>query len=164
MTLGDAKWSPLQIMHGSLGLKSLVCGCSPDAAWLLPCLTDFFFFSFPFFFFSITWLLASLFSPSEEEEGEGEKIEEGDKGSTSVSTSHWFNCWGVMAFWTTEVENSHTGGPIVIPGRDNVAIYGAPIFSKEENGLGFPSRVIPWLVDSINSTKDQRRNRDVIPN
>ena len=59
------KWFPPQITQGNLG--DLVCGFSPDDSWLPPCLTDFFFFfSFPFFFFSTTWLLVSLFLPSEE--------------------------------------------------------------------------------------------------
>jgi len=43
----------------------------------------------------------------------------------------------------TEVKKSHTSRPIVIPGRDNVAIYGAPISPQEEKGLGFPPRGIP---------------------
>lgn len=70
-------------MHGCLGLESSVCGFSPDAAWLSPCLTN---------FFSITWLLASLFSPREEEKGEGETNEEEGEGSTSVSTGCLFDC------------------------------------------------------------------------
>ena len=57
----------------------------------------------------------------------------------------------------TEVEKSHTGKPIVSPGSDNVAIWGAPKSPQEEKGLGFPPRGIPWLVDSIFSTQDQRR-------
>ena len=45
----------------------------------------------------------------------------------------------------TEVENSQTGRPIVIPGRDNVAIYGAPISPQEEKGLGFPpGEILDW--------------------
>jgi len=43
----------------------------------------------------------------------------------------------------TKVDKSHNGRPIVIPGRDNVAIYGAPISPQEEKGLGFPPRGIP---------------------
>ena len=46
-------------------------------------------------------------------------------------------------FSMTEVENSHTGRPIVVLGRDNVAIYGAPMFPKRGKGLGFPSKGIP---------------------
>ena len=48
-----------------------------------------------------------------------------------------------------EVEKSHMGKPIVNPGSDNVAIWGAPTSPQEEKGLGFPPRGNPWLVDSI---------------
>jgi len=51
---------------------------------------------------------------------------------------------------TTEVENIHTGKPMVNPGKDNVAIYGAPAFPKEGNELGLPSGGKPWPVDSGN--------------
>lgn len=44
--------------------------------------------------------------------------------------------------------NNQTGKPMVKPGRDNVAIYGAPMFPKRGKGLGFPSKGIPWSVDS----------------
>jgi len=44
---------------------------------------------------------------------------------------------------------SHTGKPIFNPGSDNVAIWGAPKYSQEEKGLGFPPRGTPWLVESI---------------
>jgi len=54
-----------------------------------------------------------------------------------------------VVFWTTEVKKSHTGKPIVNPGSDNVAIWGAPTSPQEEKGLGFPPRGTPWLVDSI---------------
>jgi len=43
----------------------------------------------------------------------------------------------------TKVEKSHTNRPIMILGRDNVAIYGEPISPQEEKGLGFPPRGIP---------------------
>ena len=56
-------------------------------------------------------------------------------------------------FITTEVEKSQTGKPIVNPGSDNVAMWGAPISPQEEKGLGFPPRGIPWLVDSISQPK-----------
>ena len=82
----------------------------------------------------------------------GETNEEEGEGSTLVSNRCWFDCRGITVFWTTEVEKIHTGRPIVIPGRDNVATYGEPIFPQEENGLWFPSRGIPLLVDSIIST------------
>ena len=47
-----------------------------------------------------------------------------------------------------EVENNHTGKLMVNLGKDKVAIYGAPTFPKEGNGLGFPSGGTPWPVDS----------------
>jgi len=38
---------------------------------------------------------------------------------------------------------------MVNPGKDKVAIYGAPpTFPKEGNGLGFPFGGTPWPVDS----------------
>ena len=55
---------------------------------------------------------------------------------------------GVMTLGTTEVENNHTGKPMVNPGKDKVSIYRAPEFPKEGNGLGFPSGGIPWPTDS----------------
>ena len=53
-------------------------------------------------------------------------------------------------FETTRVENNKTDGPMVNPGRDNVAIYGAPTSLNEGKGPGFPSDGIPWLVNSGN--------------
>ena len=55
-----------------------------------------------------------------------------------------------MTLGITKVENNQTGKPMVNPGKDSVAIYGAPTFPKEGNGLGFPSRERPWLVGSGN--------------
>jgi len=43
----------------------------------------------------------------------------------------------------TEVEKSHTDRPIVSPGRDNVAMCGAPTSPQEEKGLGFPPKGNP---------------------
>ena len=55
-----------------------------------------------------------------------------------------------MTLGTTEVENNQMGKPMVNPGKDSVAIYGALAFPKGGNGLGFPSGDRPWLVDSGN--------------
>ena len=74
--------------HGDLGLDGAVCGFSLDDAWLpLFAIGSFFFFSFPCFFFSVTWLLVLLYLPSEEEEGEGETNEVEGWGETLVSSS-----------------------------------------------------------------------------
>ena len=146
--------------HGDLGLVGAMCGFSLDDAWLPPfSFGSFFFFYFFFFsfFFSGTWLLA-LPAPSSEEEGGEEELEEVEGWWATLDSSNcWFHCSGIVVFWTTEVEKSHTGKPIVSPGSDNVAIWGAPTSPQEEKGLGFPPRGIPWLVDSIFSTQDQRR-------
>lgn len=40
------------------------------------------------------------------------------------------------------------GKPTVKPGKDNVAIYGAPAFPEGGNGPGFPPGGRPWPVDS----------------
>ena len=72
--------------HGDLGLDGGVCGFSPDDAGLPPFAIGFFFFSFPFFFFLVTWFLVLLVSPSEEEEGEGERNDVEGGGATSVSS------------------------------------------------------------------------------
>jgi len=40
---------------------------------------------------------------------------------------------------TKEGENNQTGNPTVNPGRDNVAIYGAPTFPMGGKRQGFPS-------------------------
>ena len=72
------KWSPLQMTHGDLGLVSAMCGFSLDDTRLPPfAFGSFFFFSFFFFsfFFSGTWFLA-LPTPSSEEEGGEEELEE----------------------------------------------------------------------------------------
>lgn len=61
-----------------------MCVFSLDGSWFPPCLNDF-FFSFPFFFFSATWLLVSLFSPRKDEEGEGETNKVEGEGLTLVS-------------------------------------------------------------------------------
>ena len=55
--------------HGYLVLDGVVCGFLPDDAWLPPFSIGF------FFFFSVTWFLVLLASPSKEEEVEGETIE-----------------------------------------------------------------------------------------
>jgi len=102
--------------HGDLGLDGVVFGYSLDDAWLPPFPTSF-FFSFPFFFFSVTWFLVLLVSPSEEG-GEGETNEVEGGGAT-------------------------TGRLIVSPRRDNVAMCGAPTSPQEEKGLGFPPRGDP---------------------
>ena len=114
------KWSPIQSMHGNLGLGGLMGGFPSDDAFkamvalLPPCWIVFFFFSFPFpfFFFSATWLLVSLLWPSEEEEGGGETNKEEGEGSTSGSTGGVLDYGEIMTFWTKEVENSHTGRPM----------------------------------------------------
>ena len=62
--------------HGDLGLDGAVCGFLPNNAWFPPFADGF------FFFFSVTWLLAS---PSEEEEGEGEMNEVEGWGVTLIS-------------------------------------------------------------------------------
>lgn len=126
----------------SVRIFTRCCMVSPLLNWLLLLLL------LPFSFFSSTWLLTLLFSPSEEEEGEGGTNEEEGEGSTSVSTGCWFDCWGITIFWMTEVDNSHTGRPIVSPGRDNVAIWGAPIFPQEVKGLGF------LLLDTTSASTD----------
>jgi len=57
---------------------------------------------------------------------------------------------GVMTLGTTEVENNQMGRPMVNPGKDNIAMYGALTFPKGRNEPGFPSGGRPWLVDSGN--------------
>lgn len=74
--------------HGDLGLDGAVCGfLVDDVRLLLFAIGSFFFFSFPFLFFSVTWFLVLLSSPREEEEGEGETNEVEDLGVTLVSSS-----------------------------------------------------------------------------
>ena len=66
-------------------------------------------------------------------------------GVILVSSSCWLDCSGIMEFRTTEVEKSHIGKPIVNPGSDNVAIWGAPTSLQEEKGLGFPKgEILGW--------------------
>ena len=70
--------------HGDLGLEGVVCGFSPNDAWLPPFYIGFFFFFFSFpFFFLVTCFLVLLVSPSEKEEGEGEINEVEGGGETS---------------------------------------------------------------------------------
>ena len=138
--------------HGDLGQVGAVCGFSLDDAWLpLFVFAYFFLFSFFFFsfFFSVTWFLALPASSSEEEGGEEDMDEVQGWGVILVSFSCWIDCSGITVFWMIEVEKSHMGKPIVNPGSDNVAIWGAPKYPQEEKGLGLPPRGIPWLVDSI---------------
>ena len=137
--------------HGDLGLDGAVCGFSLDDAWFPLFAFGSFFFSFFFFsfFFLITWFWALSTLSSEEEGEEGESNEVEGSGVTLVSSSYWFDYLGITVFWTIEVEKSHTSKPIVNPGSDNVAIWGAPTSPQEEKGLGFPPRGTPWLVDSI---------------
>jgi len=120
---------------------------------VVSCLSDFFFFIIFFFFFLVSWLLDVKLSPGEGGEEEEETGEEG-VGSTLESTCRGSNegdgGTGVMTLGTTEVENNHMGKPMVNPGKDNVAIYGALTFLNEGNGLGFPSGGKPWTVDSGN--------------
>ena len=74
--------------HGDLGLDGAVCGFSLDDVRLpLFAIGSFLFFSIPFFFFLVTWFLVLLASPSEEEEGEGEKNEVEGWGVTLASSS-----------------------------------------------------------------------------
>ena len=65
----------------------------------------------------------SILSPGEEEEGEEETIDEEGKGSNLGSTGGWF-CLvvGIFSCGVKEVENNHTGKPMVSPRRDKVAI------------------------------------------
>ena len=90
----------------------------------------------------------SLGEGGEEEEETGEE----GVGSTLESSCHGSDeengGTGVMTLGTTEVENNHTGKLMVNPGKDNVAIYGAPAFPTEGNGPGVPSGGRPWPVDS----------------
>lgn len=111
----------------------------------------FFFFIIFFFFFLVSWLLDVKLSPGEGGEEEEETGEEG-VGSTLESSCRGLDeeggGTGVMTLETTEVENYHTGKPMVNPGKDNVAIYGAPTFPKCRNGPGFPFGGRPGPVDS----------------
>ena len=110
-------------------------------------LLDFFFFFI--FFFLGSWLLNVKLSPGEggeeeetREEGVGSTLESSCRGSDKVDGG-----MGVMILGNTEVENNHTGKPMVNPGKDNVAIYEAPTFPNGGSGLGFPSGGRPWPVD-----------------
>ena len=68
----------------------------------------------------------------------------------------------VITLGATEVENNHTGKPMVNPGKDKVSRYGVPTFPKEGKGVGFPSGGTPWSVDSgtvvIEDEKDPYAN------
>ena len=95
-----------------------------------------------FFFFLVSWLLNVELSPGEVGDEDEETGEEG-AGSTLESSCHDSNegegGTRVMKLGTTEVENNQTGKPMVNPGKDSVAIYGALAFPKGGNGPGFPS-------------------------
>ena len=136
--------------HGDLGLVGAVCGFSLEGT-RLPSFAfgSFFFFSLFFFsFFSLGgWLLPAL--PCEDEGSEEVSQEVEGWWVVLDCSDSWFDCSGLVAIWTTLVEKSHTGRPIVNPGSDNVAIWGAPTSPQEEKGLGLPPRGSPWLVDSI---------------
>ena len=90
--------------------------------------------------------------------GEGGEEEE-EIGEEGVGSTLESSCRGsdegdggtrVMTLRTTDVENNQTGKLMVNPGKDSVAIYGAPTFPKEGNRPGFPSGGRPWPVDSGN--------------
>lgn len=90
-------------------------------------------------------------SPGEVGDEDKETGEEGI-GSTLESSCHDLNegdgGTGVMTLRTIEVENNQMGKLMVNPGKDNVAIYGAPAFPNGGNEPGVPSGRRPWLVGS----------------
>ena len=75
-------------------------------------------------------------SPGEVGDEDEETGEEG-VGSTLESSFHDSDegdgGTGVMTLRTTKVENSQTDKPMVNPGKDSVAIYGALAFLKGRN-------------------------------
>ena len=149
--------------HGDLGLDGAMCVFSLDDTWLpLFAFGSFFFFSFfsfPFFSFLVTWFLALSASSSEEEGGEGETDEVEGWGVTLASPSCWLDYSGITVFWTTEVEKSHTGKPIVNPGSDNVAIWGCTNISPRGERTRISSKG-KSLVGRLHFSqpKDQRGN------
>ena len=92
-----------------------------------------FFFLVLFFFFLATWLLESRLSPGEVEDEDVEVGVEGERstlGSTRGCSGGGTDELTADTIGTKEVENNQTGNPTVNPGRDNVAIYGAPTFPR----------------------------------
>ena len=138
-------------MYGNLTFRGRLDGLSMEGilgettAALASCLSDFFFSVF-FFFFLATWLLESRLSLGEVEEEDKEIGEEGERStleSTWCFSGRGDGCIVAGTLEITEVENNQIGNPIVNPGRDNVAIQGAPIFPKIGKGLGIPPEGIP---------------------